>query len=105
MHRAVEKNMLDIVDMFLQCGGDPTIQNKNGFTLLHVAAKHGYLEMCKLLVAKGKFDFHFESQSFNFSKRCRPKYQGQIWVLSSLLGQVKHAQRGDGASTKPSEDK
>ena len=29
MHRAVEKNMLDIVDMFIQCGGDPTIQNKN----------------------------------------------------------------------------
>ena len=55
MHRAVEKNMLDIVEMFIQCGGDPTIQNKNGFTLLHVAAKFGYLDMCKLLVTKGKF--------------------------------------------------
>jgi len=53
MHRAVEKNMLDIVEMFIQCGGDPTIQNKNGFTLLHVAAKFGYLDMCKLLVTKG----------------------------------------------------
>mgnify|MGYP000742770659 CR=1 FL=1 len=25
MHRAVEKNMLDAIDLFLQCGGDPTI--------------------------------------------------------------------------------
>ena len=46
--------MIDIVDMFIQCGGDATIQNKNGFTCLHVAAKLGYLDMCKLLVNKGK---------------------------------------------------
>ena len=54
MHRAVEKNMLDVIDMFFQCGGDATIQNKNGFTTLHIAAKHGFVDMCKLLVTKGK---------------------------------------------------
>ena len=64
MHRAVEKNMLDIIELFIQCGGDPTIQNKNGFTLLHVAAKHGYLDMCKLLVAKGKFKFVIQISFF-----------------------------------------
>lgn len=59
VHKAVEKNMIDIVDLFLQCGADGTIQNKNGFTLLHVAAKEGLTDMCKLLVAKGKLYFWF----------------------------------------------
>ena len=54
MHRAVEKNMLDVIDLFLQCGGDPTLQNKNGFTTLHIAAKHGFVDMCKFLIEKGK---------------------------------------------------
>ena len=46
--------MLDIVDLFIQCGADATIENKNGFTCLHIAAKEGYLDMCKLLITKGK---------------------------------------------------
>ena len=54
LHRATEKNMLDVIDLFLQCGGDPSIPNKNGFTCLHIAAKMGFLDMCKLLVTKGK---------------------------------------------------
>ena len=57
LHRAAENNMLDVMDLFLQCGGDPSIQNKNGFTCLHIAARNGYLDMCKLLVTKGKFSF------------------------------------------------
>ena len=69
MHRAVEKNMIDIVDMFIQCGGDATIQNKNGFTCLHVAAKLGYLDMCKLLVNKGKTFFVIQISYF-LSFRC-----------------------------------
>ena len=55
MHRAVELNMLDVIDRFLECGGDMTIQYKNGFTCLHIAAREGFVDMCKLLVAKGKF--------------------------------------------------
>ena len=55
LHKAVEKNMLDVVDLFLQCGADGTKQNKHGFTSLHIAAKEGLTDMCKLLVSKGKF--------------------------------------------------
>ena len=55
MHMAVKLNMLDVIDRFLECGGDMTIQNKMGFTCLHIAAREGYVDMCKLLVAKGKF--------------------------------------------------
>ena len=55
IHKAVEKNMLDVVELFLEHGADPTIQNKNGFTTLHIAAKEGLLDMCKLLMARGKF--------------------------------------------------
>ena len=25
MHRAVEKNMMEVIDLFFQCGGDPTM--------------------------------------------------------------------------------
>uniref|UniRef100_A0A7S3CRY2 Uncharacterized protein n=1 Tax=Strombidium rassoulzadegani TaxID=1082188 RepID=A0A7S3CRY2_9SPIT len=53
LHRATEKNMLDVVKMLLDNGGDSSIQNKNGFTCLHIAARLGYLDMCKLLVTEG----------------------------------------------------
>ena len=53
MHIAVSKNMIDIVDLFLGCDGDPTIPNSNGFTCLHIAAKEGYLDMCRKLISKG----------------------------------------------------
>ena len=53
MHRAVEKNMIDVIEIFHAAGGDLSMPNKNGFTTLHLAAKHGYLDMCKLLIAKG----------------------------------------------------
>ena len=45
--------MLDVVDLFLQCGADPTIPNVHGFTCLHVAARVGLLDMTKLLLARG----------------------------------------------------
>ena len=54
MHKAVELNMLNVIDMFFQHGADGTVQNKNGFTCLHIAAREGFTDMCKLLVAKGK---------------------------------------------------
>ena len=54
MHKATEKNMIDVVDMFLSYGGDPTIKNKAGFTCLHIAAREGRAEIVKLLVNKGK---------------------------------------------------
>ena len=55
MHLATKLNMIDVVDMFLQCGSDPTVAIKNGFTALHIAAREGYYDMCKMLVSKGKY--------------------------------------------------
>ena len=54
MHKAVEKNMLDVVELFLEHSADPSKQNKNGFTCLHIAAREGLVDMCKLLVGRGK---------------------------------------------------
>ncbi len=53
MHKATEKNMLDVIDLFLNYGGDPTIKNKAGFTCLHLAARNGYRDIVKLLLSKG----------------------------------------------------
>ena len=44
---------MEILDLLLQFGGDPTIKNKAGFTGLHIAARKGYTEIVKLLMAKG----------------------------------------------------
>ena len=38
IHKATEKNMVDVIEKFLMNGGDPTRKNKNGFTALHIAA-------------------------------------------------------------------
>ena len=66
MHKATELNMLETIDIFFQHGADGTIQNKNGFTSLHIAAREGLLDMCKLLIAKGKltliYIYKFEVQ-------------------------------------------
>jgi ankyrin repeat protein len=53
MHKATEKNMIDIIDKFIAYGGDPTIKNKAGFTCLHIAAREGLVEIVKLLLNKG----------------------------------------------------
>ena len=45
--------MIDVVDLFLNYGGDPTIKNKAGFTALHIAARDGHGEIAKLLLNKG----------------------------------------------------
>jgi ankyrin repeat protein len=47
--------MIDVVDKFINYGGDPTIKNKVGFTSLHIAARDGRAEIVKLLLNKGKF--------------------------------------------------
>ena len=50
MHKATEKDMVDIIDKFIYYGGDPTIKNKSGFTCLHIAAREASLRSLKLLV-------------------------------------------------------
>lgn len=54
LHKATEKNMIEVVDLFLSFGGDPTVKNKSGFTCLHIAARDGHVEIVKLLLNKGK---------------------------------------------------
>ena len=44
------------MDMFVAFGGDPTIKNKAGQTCLHIAARNGDKEMCKLLLEKAGVD-------------------------------------------------
>ena len=51
---ATALNHLEIIDIFFTHGAEGTIQNKNGFTCLHLAAREGLLDMCKLLIEKGK---------------------------------------------------
>ena len=46
--------MIDVIDMFIAYGGDPTIKNKAGFTALHIAAREGFRDIVKLLINKGK---------------------------------------------------
>lgn len=47
--------MIDVVDLFINYGGDPTIRNKIGFTSLHIAARDGRTEIVKLLLNKGNY--------------------------------------------------
>ena len=57
MHLAVSKNMVKTMQLFLNCE-DPVpeleMKNSNGFTILHIAACNGYVNMVKLLMETGK---------------------------------------------------
>lgn len=53
--------MIDVVDLFINYGGDPTIKNKAGFTSLHIAARDGRTEIVKMLLAKGKIIYSLKS--------------------------------------------
>ena len=52
--------------MIEKYGGDPSIQNKYGFTALHIAAKEGYLDLAKVIVGwinKKSFDLKDEAKA------------------------------------------
>ena len=54
MHYAAELNMVKVLDeLFIGSGADPSVLNKVGQTCLHIAAREGHLEMCKMLVSRG----------------------------------------------------
>ena len=52
MHLATELNMKDVVDKFMNCGGDPEIRNQCGFSCLHLAAREGHADLVKLFMVK-----------------------------------------------------
>ena len=49
MHLAAERNMIQIIQMFMMNGGNPEIKNQMGFTCLHIAARNGFLDLAKHL--------------------------------------------------------
>ena len=53
LHLAADLNLIKIMEVFLEKGGDPTLKNKCGFTCLHIAARKGYTHLAKTLVSKG----------------------------------------------------
>ena len=71
LHIATDHNQLNIIELLLDKGGNPSIQNKCGFTCLHIAARNGFLEMTKLLKAKGvdqDIRDHFQNNAAYWAK-------------------------------------
>ena len=64
-----------------------TIQNKNGFTCLHIAAREGFLDMCKLLVAKG-CDENIRDK-YGFSASYWAKQNGHKEIMDLLPNPLK----------------
>ena len=52
MHLATELNMKEVIDKFLNCGGDPEAKNQQGLSCLHIAAREGHTELVKKFIAK-----------------------------------------------------
>ena len=52
--RGRDKRVSQIAELLLLFNADPTISNKNGFTALHIAARHGHIDIVNLLVNKGE---------------------------------------------------
>lgn len=50
IHRAIIRGELPAVSEYLQMGGDPELKNKNGDTLLHLAAINNQVEIAELLL-------------------------------------------------------
>ena len=53
MHREAAAGNLGFIKSCMAVGVDPNIAQSNHWTLLHIAARSGYLNMSKLLLAKG----------------------------------------------------
>ncbi|MCI4668752.1 MAG: ankyrin repeat domain-containing protein [Bacteroidia bacterium] len=50
IHTSIIKDDLPAVSEYLQMGGDPSLKNKNGDNLLHLAARYNHLEIAELLL-------------------------------------------------------
>ena len=57
MHDAAERGLIDMMEKFIDRGGDMTLTNNRGFSCLHLACQEGHTDMVKLLLAKGKIVF------------------------------------------------
>tara|TARA_B110000503_G_C6959481_1_gene334402 strand:- start:250 stop:495 length:246 start_codon:yes stop_codon:yes gene_type:complete len=76
--------MVEIMELFLQSGGDDTIQNSHEFTCLHIAAKAGHTELCKLLIEKGKDPECNALDKYGFSASYWAKENGHSEICKIL---------------------
>lgn len=53
LSRTIEKGDLPIAELLLVNGADPNVRNRHGVTALMTAAKHGHMNIVKLLISKG----------------------------------------------------
>ena len=54
LHRAAEFYQIVIIKLLLSAGANPSLQNKAGFTPLHMAARGGHKDAVLLLLSAGK---------------------------------------------------
>ena len=88
MHIAVSKNMIQTLQLFLDIdepAPELEMKNTNGFTVLHIAAVKGYVEICKILMETGKFATIRLSHQYSFYRN-GPKHPRQLRILRCILG-------------------
>ena len=44
----------DVVRYLMRCGADVTLKGEDGMTALHMAAKSGHLEVCRIILSECK---------------------------------------------------
>lgn len=50
LHRAVEKQEIKLVELLLNCGADPNVRNKMGYTPLHLAVLYNNYNIVEILI-------------------------------------------------------
>ena len=56
LHFSVHSNSYDLFKCFADMGTDIYLSTKDGKNCLHIAAAHGYLNLCKILIDRHNFD-------------------------------------------------
>ncbi|WP_201351935.1 ankyrin repeat domain-containing protein [Hydrogenimonas urashimensis] len=87
LDEAVEKNRLDLVELFIEKGLDPaTTRRKSGMTVLMLAASFDYIEMMELLFANGA-DIYAQDEfgwtAADFAKRLR-RERASRWIEAKM---------------------
>lgn len=95
LHKAVwGKPKPDVVQLLLDTGADPNVENNYGYTPLHWAAKHGHVESAKILMKAGaQLDICNKNGDFPLTLALR---FGQDELVHLFLGTTrKHEKQED----------